>query len=174
MVRLASALYCVILKSKSGVVIVTGYSIAAWVGFSCYYATNPSFQWRFPLSLQVLWPLIMLGLARWIPESPRWRKYAPCPALRHTDAAQVLVQGRAQEAWSIVARLHQRSDNPEQLFAREEFYQMSRQVDADKSMRDSMSLKELWTKSSYRKRMICGAITMFASESSAILVIYSK
>lgn len=51
---------------------------------------------------------------------------------------------------------------------------MSRQVEADRSMRESMSLKELWTKPSYRKRMICGAITMFASESSAILVIYSK
>lgn len=51
---------------------------------------------------------------------------------------------------------------------------MSRQVDADRTMRDSMSLKELWTRLSYRKRMICGFITMFASESSAILVIYSE
>lgn len=116
----------------------------------------------------------MLGLARWVPESPRWRKSGPFPARQHADVSQVLVQGRTQEAWIIIARLHQRSDDPEQLFAREEFYQMSRQVDADKSVRDSMSLKDLWTKPSYRKRMTCGFITMFASESSAILVIYSK
>ena len=51
---------------------------------------------------------------------------------------------------------------------------MSRQVEADRSMRDSMSLMELWRKPSYRKRMICGFITMFASESSGILVIYSR
>ena len=119
----------------------------------------------------------MVILARWVPESPRWRKSALPPTfstVKHANISQVLVQGRSQEAWLIIARLHQRSDDPEQLFAREEFYQMSRQVDNDKSMRDSMKLKELWTKPSYRKRMICGFITMFASESSAILVIYSN
>lgn len=86
----------------------------------------------------------------------------------------MLIQGRAQEAWAIIAKLHTRKDDPEHLFAREEFYQMSRQVEADRSMREAMSLTELWTRPSYRKRMICGAITMFASESTAILVIYSK
>jgi hypothetical protein len=65
---------CLLTQSTSGVVIVAGYSIAGWVGFACYYASNEQFQWRFPLSLQALWPLLMLCVVKWVPESPRWRK----------------------------------------------------------------------------------------------------
>lgn len=61
-------------KSTSGVVIVAGYSIAGWVGFTCYYASNAQFQWHFPLSLQAPWPLLMLCFIKWVPESPYWRK----------------------------------------------------------------------------------------------------
>jgi hypothetical protein len=57
-----------------GVVLVLGYSMAAWIGFACYYSLNPHFQWRFPLCLQILWPAIMLVLTPFLPESPRWRK----------------------------------------------------------------------------------------------------
>lgn len=51
---------------------------------------------------------------------------------------------------------------------------MSRQVDADKLLHSEEGLLDLWRKPSYRKRMICAFLTMFASESSGILVIYSK
>jgi hypothetical protein len=51
---------------------------------------------------------------------------------------------------------------------------MSGQVDADKRLHGQEGLLDLWRKPSYRKRMICAFVTMFASESSGILVIYSK
>jgi hypothetical protein len=63
-------------KLKSlGVVLVAGYSLAAWVGYASYFASNEAFQWRFPLCLQILWPLAMFILTPWLPESPRWCKY---------------------------------------------------------------------------------------------------
>lgn len=58
-----------------GVIVVTGYSAAAWIGVACFYAKNPNFEWRFPLVLQALWPLLMLAFLPFIPESPRWRMY---------------------------------------------------------------------------------------------------
>ncbi|KAH8697583.1 general substrate transporter [Talaromyces proteolyticus] len=146
------------LVSQHGVVIVFGYSVAAWVGFGCFYTTKPAFQWRFPLSLQCLWPLVMLLLTPLLPESPRW----------------LLMQGRQQEAWDIVEKLHNSDkDDSRVSFAREEFYQMTNQVSADQEMASSETLTTLFTKKSYRRRMLCAFMTMFASESTAILVIYN-
>lgn len=59
------------------------------------------------------------------------------------------------------------------MFAREEFYQMSRQVEADRIKSESETFIDLFRKPSYRKRFICGGLTMFAAMSSGILVIYS-
>lgn len=58
-----------------GVFLVAGYSLAAWTGFACYFSKDLSFQWRFPLAEQCLWPLALLILSPWIPESPRWREF---------------------------------------------------------------------------------------------------
>lgn len=60
---------------RAGVVLVTGYAVAGWVGYACYFASNQSFQWRFPLALGCVWPVLLLAISPWLPESPRWRKY---------------------------------------------------------------------------------------------------
>jgi hypothetical protein len=57
-----------------GFILVMGYAIAGWIGYGCYFAENVSFQWRFPLSVGCLWPVVTVFLFPWIPESPRWRK----------------------------------------------------------------------------------------------------
>lgn len=58
-----------------GAFFVFGYMTAAWVGVACFFSKNAEFQWRFALSLQILWPMIMAGLVFYIPESPRWRRF---------------------------------------------------------------------------------------------------
>jgi hypothetical protein len=161
-----------------GVVIVFGYAAAAWVGFGCFYTTKPAFQWRFPLSLQCLWPLVLLLLTPVLPESPRWREQSLSPFhYETTDTNQmntVLMQGRRQEAWDIVEKLHNSEKDSSRIsFAREEFYQMTYQVSADQEMARSETVTTLFTKPSYRKRMFCAFMTMFASESTAILVVYN-
>lgn len=85
----------------------------------------------------------------------------------------VLFQDRHDEAWKIVARLHRRANDPDQTFAREEFYQMRRQVDADKLMTANEGMTTLFTKPSYRKRMFCAFMMMYAAQCTGNLVIYS-
>lgn len=86
----------------------------------------------------------------------------------------MLLRDRKDEAWNIVSRLHHSDDDPDEHFARAEFYQMHKQVDEERTTFKSESLFELFRKPSYRKRMFCGAFTFFSNESSGILVIYSK
>ena len=62
------------LVGQHGTWIVMGYAIAGWVGAGCYYSSNLSFQWRFPIALSVIPPLALAICAPWIPESPRWCK----------------------------------------------------------------------------------------------------
>ncbi|OAL44212.1 general substrate transporter, partial [Pyrenochaeta sp. DS3sAY3a] len=141
----------------SGFILVAGYMIAGWIGYGCYFSTNLKFQWRFPLAIGCLWPLLMLIVIPFIPESPRW----------------LLLKRRNEVAWQIVARLHHRHDDPDQQFAREEFYQMKMQVEADMVFYESESIWDLFRKPSYRKRMFLGAFTFFSNESSGVLVIYN-
>lgn len=84
----------------------------------------------------------------------------------------VLMQGHREESWRIMQKLHDSPNNASRIsFAHEEFYQMSNQVTID--LARSETVATLFTKSSYRKRMFCAFITMFATESTAILVIYN-
>ncbi|KIX06601.1 uncharacterized protein Z518_04577 [Rhinocladiella mackenziei CBS 650.93] len=149
------------LVSQHGVILVLGYSLAAWIGCACYFTNNAAFQWRFPLCVQILWPLLMIILGPFLPESPRW----------------LLVQDRHDEAWKVVEKLHcgveDSHDSATAQFAREEFYQMSHQVAADKKMSSKETVWTLFTKPSYRKRMFCAFLVMFGSESTGILVIYN-
>ncbi|KAH0836949.1 hypothetical protein AYO21_01742 [Fonsecaea monophora] len=145
------------LVGQHGVVLVGGYMIAGWVGYGCYFSQNENFQWRFPLAVACLWPLLTLAVAPWIPESPRW----------------LLLKDRRDEAWKIVAKLHYNPSDPEEVYARKEFYQMCRQVDHDREFFSHETIWDLWRKPSYRKRMLCGFFTFFSNESSGILVIYN-
>lgn len=85
---------------------------------------------------------------------------------------------RMDDAWSVIIKLHGVSQNDTTSaaasFAREEFYQMKQQAVADKATASGESFGTLFTKPSYRKRMLCAFFTMFASESTGILVVYSE
>ncbi|CAK7235557.1 hypothetical protein SBRCBS47491_009333 [Sporothrix bragantina] len=146
------------LVSQHGVVLVGGYAIAAWIGYASYFSSNDSFQWRFPLSVQVLWPLIMLCLTPFLPESPRW----------------LLMRGRSDEAWAIVERLHDsKKDTSRISFAREEFYVMKNQVAADLELTNEATWSRMFRSPSGRKRLFCAFMTMFGTESTCILVVYN-
>lgn len=63
------------LVGMGGVMICMGYITASWVGLGFYFVKGTTNQWRGPLAIQVLSPLLLcLGL-RWVPESPRWREF---------------------------------------------------------------------------------------------------
>ena len=121
------------LVGQHGTWIVMGYAIAGWVGAGTYYSSNLSFQWRFPIALSIVPPLALALCAPWIPESPRWCKlnYVRFHAQINSSPYLVLIRDRRDEAWSIVKRLHGGATGDELQYAREEFYQMTHQVQAD-------------------------------------------
>lgn len=62
------------LVGMHGVCICLGYVSASWVGFGFYFVNANATQWRMPLAIQCLPPLLLAVGVLFIPESPRWCK----------------------------------------------------------------------------------------------------
>ncbi|ETI26159.1 hypothetical protein G647_02936 [Cladophialophora carrionii CBS 160.54] len=147
------------LVGQHGTWIVMGYALAGWVGAGTYYSSNLSFQWRFPIALSILPPLALALCAPWIPESPRW----------------LLTRDRRDEAWQIVKRLHggDAEDEGSLQYAREEFYQMTQQVQVDTAAwREGGGWGGMLKNKSYQKRFWMGFFIQYAAQSTGAQVIY--
>jgi len=137
----------------NGVMIAVGYATASYMGLAFFYSNIPAAQWRAPLGIALVFPVVMLIVILFVPESPRW----------------LLMKGRADEAWQVVSDLHADPNDPNQEYARGEFYQMQKQTEMDRTL-DS-SWKQMFMKPSYRKRALIGMTFAFIVQSTAILVI---
>lgn len=62
------------LVGMHGVMICTGYTIASWIGVGFYFVPGTNKQWRGPLAIQVIFPLLLCIGVFYVPESPRWCK----------------------------------------------------------------------------------------------------
>lgn len=149
------------LVGHHAIFLVFGYMLAGWVGFACYYAesTIPAFGWRFPLALQCLPALVLLAGSPWLPRSPRW----------------LISKGKFDEAELVLQRLRQTPDDPDNLVAKEEFYQTKEQIrlEAEKLAAYGSVWKAVFTKASYRRRMIIGFLTQWGAEFGGPLIIVS-
>ncbi|PGH02877.1 hypothetical protein AJ79_07533 [Helicocarpus griseus UAMH5409] len=140
--------------------LVFGYMLSSWVGYACYFAkdTNPNFAWRFPMCLQILSPLILLAGSYWLPRSPRW----------------LISKGKLDEAWVVIRRLRQSTDDPDDLVAKDEFVQTKVQLKLE-AEKLAASGRSVWTavikKKSYRKRMAIGFLTQWGAEFGGPLII---
>jgi MFS family permease len=150
------------LVGHHAIFLVFGYMLSSWVGFACYFAetTMPQFAWRFPLSLQCLPPLVLLIGSPWLPRSPRW----------------LISKGKLEEARDVLRRLRQSTDDPNDLVAKEEFYQTKEQLhlEAEKLAATGCSVwTAVWKIKSYRKRMAIGFLTQWGAEFGGPLIIVS-
>ncbi|KAL1889576.1 hypothetical protein Sste5346_008825 [Sporothrix stenoceras] len=64
------------------------FCLVSWINFGIYFQGGP-LQWRLPLALQLIFPLIVVPMLFFVPESPRW----------------LVLKDRHEEALAILARL---------------------------------------------------------------------
>lgn len=107
-----------LLGALCGVFIGFGYCCGGFMGLAFYYVKNETLQWHGPLGIGILWPLIMLIICPFVPESPRY----------------LLLNDRAEEAWKLVSWLHAGSKGEQHAFALAEFTQMKQQADFDRTL----------------------------------------
>lgn len=145
---------------QHAIFLVIGYTLAGWLGYACYFATqvNESFAWRFPLIFQSLPPLLLLICSFFIPRSPRW----------------LLSKGRVVDAWNTLQKIRASSLDPDNSYARKEFHQIQEQIRLEEERVASTGHNRwiaCWTKKSYRKRMGLGFLTQWGAEFAGPLVI---
>lgn len=131
--------------------------LAAWVGYGFYFwKDDQHLEWRPPLALQALWPLVLLAGLFWMPESPRW----------------LMTNDREEEAHKVLRRLHSDKNDPTHNFALKEFYQIQKQAELD--VKIPHSWLDLFKKPSYLKRVYVASLTNGLSQCSGVLVINSE
>ena len=80
-------------------------------------------------------------------------------------------KNRTQEGFAVLRKLHTRADDPDEITAKEEFVQIQKQIELERSEKISKSWGTLFRKPSYRKRLILGFGTQFIAQSTGVLVI---
>ncbi|KAH7354820.1 general substrate transporter [Rhexocercosporidium sp. MPI-PUGE-AT-0058] len=142
-----------LLVGLHGVSILLGYSSSAWVGFGFYFVQVNGAQWRPPLALQCLPPLVLACGVYFIPESPRW-----------------LVEHEQHErAELILKRIYKDSSDPDHHEAMNEFSQIRAQIELDHQLPSSWS--SIFTVPHYRKRAFIGFMTLIAGQLTGTTVI---
>ncbi|KIW79482.1 hypothetical protein Z517_06094 [Fonsecaea pedrosoi CBS 271.37] len=127
-----------------------GYVGLGWISVGCYHAKNETVQWRLPLALSTVGPLLLLIGCIFIPESPRYLCWV----------------GRNEEALTILKRLHADPRDPEDSSAKAEYIQIARQVEHDKEM--NTGYIGMLKKPSWRRRSFLAFGVMFASQATGI------
>jgi hypothetical protein len=100
------------------IMISLGYSVATYMGLAFFSTTTSSAQWRGPLGIALIWPMIMIAITMMVPESPRW----------------LLMQDKVEDARKIVHAIHSSKTDPDQSYVRAEFYQMRQQIAVDRTL----------------------------------------
>jgi MFS family permease len=134
---------------------MVGYTVSIYVGLGFYFVSGSN-QWRGPLGLQMALPTIILCGIYWMPESPRY----------------LLSKAKFEQAWAIVHRMHSDPNDPNDEFAKREFYQMRKQIELDVTF--ATSYWEIFKKPSLRKRAYMTIFLEFCLMSSGILVVLSE
>jgi hypothetical protein len=75
------------------------------------------------------------------------------------------MKGRTEEAWQVISNLHADPNDPEQEYARGEFYQMQKQTEMDRTLNPTW--RQMFQESSYRKRVLMGTLFAFIGQSTA-------
>ncbi|RHZ67846.1 hypothetical protein CDV55_102526 [Aspergillus turcosus] len=126
------------LMSIESIMTALGYVVANWIGYGASFSTT-TFQWRFPLAVQILFALLVLFAAPFLPESPRW----------------LIEKDNDDLAYALVKKLHFTGENTD--FINQQFKEMRDQICVEKEQ-TVRSYKEIWKRPAWRRRVFlaCG------------------
>ena len=126
------------------------HSSSAWIGYGTYFAKNLTVQWRMPLCLCPIAPILLLIFSFWLPESPRW----------------LIWDGQNARAWEIIQKIHHDPTDNQDLAAHAEHIQIEKQVAYDKETK--AGYVQMFTIPSWRKRTLLAILVIFAVQSAGI------
>lgn len=141
--------------SIESIMTALGYVVANWIGYGASFSTT-TFQWRFPLAVQILFALLVLAAAPFLPgissyllslfsclpsslESPRW----------------LIEKDNDDRALALVKKLHFTGHNTD--FVNNQFREMRDQIRVEKDQ-TVRSYTETLRRPAWRRRVFlaCG------------------
>lgn len=114
-----------------------GFLVAQWLGYGCSFTTS-SFQFRFPLAFQCIPALTLFIGIFFLNESPRW----------------LMEKDRHEEALLILNKLRAGNENSAEQVELE--FREIRDVIAADRLNNETSWKTIFTKPTWRKRLLLG------------------
>jgi Sugar (and other) transporter len=139
--------------------ICVGYALASWVGLGFYFVNASGSQWRLPLAIQCLPPLILSCGIYFLPESPRW----------------LIDNDLAEEALKSFESIHAESDSSianDHGAVVEEFNLLRSLIAHERQQKHSFV--DMLKSPTMRKRCLIGFTVLFACQGTATLVINSR
>ncbi|ORY27095.1 general substrate transporter [Naematelia encephala] len=137
-----------------GVFFVAGLDTVAWIAVGCYFISSANTSWRLLLGLQAVSPAVLLAISFLLPESPRW----------------LLLNGREEQAFETLCRLHDGKNDTEHRLAHEELVAIKTQIELD--AQHDTSYTGLFRRPSTRRRLLTGIFLMFAQQSTGQNVLF--
>lgn len=134
-----------------GVLIGFSYSLTGFVTYGCYFAPYGQFQWRFPLSVQLIPCIILFAGSFLLPESPRW----------------LIGKDQTDLAWEITRKLHRNEKDPEDTYAHAEFAQMMAQINFERQHNAVGTIAQAhlaFSQRSFLKRLGLGFLVQFGNQ----------
>lgn len=141
-----------------GFLIVVGCCIAYWVDYGLSF-TNSSVQWRFPIQFQSFFAIIVVILALFLPESPRW----------------LIRKERDEEAKNIICCLHGENATMEDLEPQHLYASIKEAIFLETQERGHFSYAELFgggKMQNFRRIVLCFLSLAYQQLSGINLISY--
>ncbi|KZV69866.1 general substrate transporter [Peniophora sp. CONT] len=140
-----------------GTLIAFGIMVSYWIDFGFYWIKGSSAQWRVPISMQIVFAVIMILGVAILPESPRW----------------LAKKGRNAEALAVLAALRDRPYTDPDV--QQTYHGIREAVYIEEQSADSKDLKVLLThgpKQNFRRAAIAVTVQCFQQITGINLITY--
>ncbi|CAG8090260.1 unnamed protein product [Penicillium salamii] len=90
--------------TTTGLFMAFGFVLASWVNYGFSKVATPFIQWRIPLVISVIFPILMCLSVFQVPESPRW--LVRCNCLQEAASALALLKGLSPDDSEVQSELN--------------------------------------------------------------------